>query len=106
MATERRMRITVLALLCVTCSQVAAGTKPPRARPVDPKALCAPEEGPCCEVRTPTRLPERDQAAIRATLNAHKGEIHACYDEGRWRRTGATGRIEIRFVIDETGHVA
>jgi hypothetical protein len=47
----------------------------------------------------------RDPAAIQSIVREQYDAIRECYTDALWRRPDATGRVEVRFVIAESGEV-
>lgn len=46
-----------------------------------------------------------DPALIQQVIHANGAHFHLCYMAALKRTRGLTGRVETKFVIDETGHV-
>jgi hypothetical protein len=46
-----------------------------------------------------------DRAAVLQVIHASAAHFHLCYMAALKKTKGLTGRVETRFVIDETGHV-
>jgi len=97
----RGSAIVLAAFLCESCASLS----PPR--PVTRGALCEGSPTPSRDVtiQTGSVVLRRDPNAIQKTIRSNFDHFRSCYKDALWRRREATGRVQLRFVIDESGHV-
>jgi len=93
-----RLRASVLAAVVLACGGQKTQTTAPQpsasvARPVAPLADADAGVG---------RI---DPAAVRQVVRAGAPHFMLCYADGLKKKRDLSGRVETKFVIDETGHV-
>jgi hypothetical protein len=102
--TMRRSSIILsFAISCGACANLAAGTWPARPAPIDPTVICAPKL-----LQSSKQIqvgPKRDPAKIQKTVRSAFNDFRVCYEDALGRKRDATGRVQVRFGIDQYGRV-
>ena len=90
----------MLAALLLACGgQKSSATPPP-----PPSASAAPSAAPPSDLDA--GVGRVDPEAVRRVVRAGAPHFMLCYAEGLKKKRDLAGRVETKFVIDETGHVA
>lgn len=91
-------------IVLVACASACGGTKASTTQPAE--AVTAPTATSADNVNAVDGGMGRvDPAVVQQVIHANGAHFHLCYMAALKKTKGLTGRVETKFVIDETGHV-
>jgi hypothetical protein len=93
-------------LLCCSCDRVARGTWPSPPRAPRPGTICADERTTVNESGARSGgADRREPRAIQQTMRSRYAQFRLCYEDALWRNREAAGRVQMRFIIANSGQV-
>jgi hypothetical protein len=89
----------------VACASACGGTKASTTQPAEAVTAAPTATSVDNANAVDGGIARVDPAMVQQVIHANGGHFHLCYMAALKKTKGLTGRVETKFVIDETGHV-
>ncbi len=99
------LAIVIGSAACAAMVVACGGQKTEATTPVPSASASAVSSAPVVVATGDGGLPQIDPAAVRGVIRAANARFMICYVAGLKKDKKLAGRVETKFVIDETGHV-